>query len=521
MVSGVVVPPRLDLANEELVKSHVHAVWLGWVGLDLKDSIAEILDINQEDYPVLESISNQIKLSDSKLKACLGDCRAIMEQCEQDLAAAGWYSDQWLESVVRSSAKEFDNSFERWREMYKSANEQLVKSQEIVRTAHQKGLTKQEEEEADRLAQEARHQRDLLCNRVKSKDDSDFYPYRYLAAEGFLPGYNFPRLPVRAYIYRGDKKGIFLARPRFLAISEFGPRNIIYHEGRKYRVVRSLMPSSDPESRFLRAKLCKSCGTFHTGDDLSADICQQCGTGLDADNSEFLPGLFEMTSVATQSADRISCDEEERLRQGYDITTHFRFSQEDGKYRRSSAEVLSSENETLLTLTYGPSAHMWRINRRWRRSSATGFSLNMELGIWKTKQGDYEDTALDSGTTSVKSGVQILVRDTRNILVVKPSADNPLTEEQIANLQHVLQKSLCAVFQVDESEVATERLGLGENRSILFWEAAEGGVGVLLRLVDEPDAISRMALKALEICHFDPVTGDESDQNTECAPCLL
>ena len=31
-----------------------------------------------------------------------------------------------------------------------------------------------------------------------AREESDFYPYRYLASEGFLPGYNFPALPVRA-----------------------------------------------------------------------------------------------------------------------------------------------------------------------------------------------------------------------------------------------------------------------------------------------------------------------------------
>ncbi|MEK8170890.1 hypothetical protein NKH77_19030 [Streptomyces sp. M19] len=29
---------------------------------------------------------------------------------------------------------------------------------------------------------------------------SDFFPYRYFASEGFLPGYSFPRLPLAAYI---------------------------------------------------------------------------------------------------------------------------------------------------------------------------------------------------------------------------------------------------------------------------------------------------------------------------------
>ena len=55
---------------------------------------------------------------------------------------------------------------------------------------------------------------------------SDFYAYRYLASEGFLPGYNFPRLPLLAYIpARREKVGrdSFLSRPRFLGLSEFGP----------------------------------------------------------------------------------------------------------------------------------------------------------------------------------------------------------------------------------------------------------------------------------------------------------
>ena len=69
---------------------------------------------------------------------------------------------------------------------------------------------------------------------------SDFYPYRYLASEGFLPGYNFPALPVRAWVPRED--GEFIPRPRFLALREFGPNNIVYHEGAKWEVVTFQSP---------------------------------------------------------------------------------------------------------------------------------------------------------------------------------------------------------------------------------------------------------------------------------------
>jgi hypothetical protein len=71
--------------------------------------------------------------------------------------------------------------------------------------------------------------------------EGDFYSYRYFAAEGFLPGYNFPRLPLSAYVpgRRGAQgRDEFVSRPRFLAISEFGPRALIYHEGARYRVYK-------------------------------------------------------------------------------------------------------------------------------------------------------------------------------------------------------------------------------------------------------------------------------------------
>src|SRR6202012_4074692 len=84
-----------------------------------------------------------------------------------------------------------------------------------------------------------------LLERGTDSGGSDFYTYRYLATEGFLPGYNFPRLPLYAYIpsvIGGNSKAAYLQRARFLAISEFGPRSLIYHEGRGYRVTKAKLP---------------------------------------------------------------------------------------------------------------------------------------------------------------------------------------------------------------------------------------------------------------------------------------
>ena len=87
---------------------------------------------------------------------------------------------------------------------------------------------------------------------------SDFYSYRYLASEGFLPGYNFPRLPLMAYIPGRNPKvarETFLSRPRFLGLSEFGPQSIIYHEGSTYRVKRAILTIRDEGTVTAAAKL--------------------------------------------------------------------------------------------------------------------------------------------------------------------------------------------------------------------------------------------------------------------------
>ena len=52
MVAGNVRPPRLDLANESLVRAHLHAVWLAQVRLPLGESIEQTVDTDNPDLPL-------------------------------------------------------------------------------------------------------------------------------------------------------------------------------------------------------------------------------------------------------------------------------------------------------------------------------------------------------------------------------------------------------------------------------------------------------------------------------------
>jgi ATP-dependent helicase YprA (DUF1998 family) len=48
MVMGAVTPPRLELANEDLIRAHVHAIWLAETGLSLGSSLRDVLEVDGE-----------------------------------------------------------------------------------------------------------------------------------------------------------------------------------------------------------------------------------------------------------------------------------------------------------------------------------------------------------------------------------------------------------------------------------------------------------------------------------------
>jgi hypothetical protein len=78
----------------------------------------------------------------------------------------------------------------------------------------------------------------------------------------------------------------------------------------------------------------------------------------------------------------------------------------------------------------------------------------------------------------------------------------------LTTLQHALLRGIEAVFQLEEGELLAEPMPQRDARTgFLFYEAAEGGAGVLTRLVAEPERLAEVAKNALEIMHFDLSNG--------------
>ena len=97
-----------------------------------------------------------------------------------------------------------------------------------------------------------------------------------------------------------------------------------------------------------------------------------------------------------------------------------------------------------------------------------------------------------------------IVRDHKNALLFRFSDPLAYAPETIATVQHAIMRGIEVVFQLEEGEILGEPLpSRSQRNAILIYEAAEGGAGVLARLVEDQDALFRVVKNAIDICHFD------------------
>jgi Lhr-like helicase/very-short-patch-repair endonuclease len=508
IVAGSVRAPRLELGNEALLRAHIHAVWLAHVGLPLGNSIEEVIDTDRPDLPLRENPAGQIQLKDAAKNTV---CQRVLKALQSDkdaLKGTGWFDEDWVRSVVEEAPKDFDRAFDRWRELYRAALSQL----QAAREQEDRARTREEQEEARAKQEEARRQLNLLLQIGVAREEGDFYPYRYLASEGFLPGYNFPALPVRAWVPRGDK-GEYIARPRALAIYEFAPNNFIYHEGAKWEVVGFQAPPGGLEARRSKKRFCYNCGTFCTTD---LDLCPVCKSRFDGENS-LIATLLDMPNVRTRRRERITADEEERRRRGYHIEVFYQFPPKGQGTGLLEADVCY-EGTPLLHLLHASAATVLHVNHGWRGTDYRGFIVDFDTGeIINPNDRAKPATPKARNPENVRLGVQT----TQNALLVRLTSPQLRDRFVEASLQYALQRGLEQAFQLEENELGAVRIGRDEHRAILFYEVAEGGSGVLRRLVEEPYALSEVAGQALKRCHFDGEVDTNPNCIAACYECLL
>lgn len=240
-------------------------------------------------------------------------------------------------------------------------------------------------------------------------------------------------------------------------------------------------------------------------------MCENCGVELGVPTY----GLMRLQTVFTRRRERISSDEEERRRAGFELQTSYRFSQHGSRPGRLDAEV-HDDDGVLARLSYGDTASVRITNRGRRRRkdpSDLGYFLDTVKGSWLSEKAaedsSPEDAALpDASKGAVVQKVIPYVEDTRNVVVFR--LNEQVAPEVATSLRYALERGIEAAFQLEDSELSSEELpDLSSQGRVLFTESSEGGAGVLRRLQAERDALATAAREALRIAHFDPDTGDD------------
>jgi hypothetical protein len=338
----------------------------------------------------------------------------------------------------------------------------------------------------------------LLAKGVSSAS-SDFYAYRYLATEGFLPGYNFPRLPLYAFV-DSDRGSAVLQRPRFLAIAEFGPNSLVYHEGKAFSCNRAKLPAgtrgSDNKLVTATMRCCNACGAAHSSETI--ERCIVCHEPLTEEGR--LSKLYRIENVDASPRSRITANDEDRQRRGFDLRTIFEWDP-----ARQESLLLKTVEGPLVALRYGPQTKLSRVNlglRRRAHKEHTGFDIDTISGRWLKNEAQGEDEGYVDSSAKRQSIVPV-VEDTKNALLLQFDRVIELDNSQMATLQHALVRAMETEHVLEAGELLGEPLPTKDDRrAILFYEASEGGAGVLKRLMNGPEHWRRLAEVALDLMHY-------------------
>jgi len=495
MVAGIVQAPRIDLSNEELIRSHINATVLSFLNAEeFKPSLIELIDISGGTYKLKKNIKAKYQdVIDSRFSEIKQLVLKIVSNI--DLKGIKWFNEAWIETQIRTVPDKLEDALLRWRKMYLDALRQMNEAHEIqispiIKDPEQKKL-------ASISYARAKDRKNLLENQSdKNKNStlSEFYTFRYLASEGFLPGYNFTRLPIRVFL-GGKDKNESISRARFIGLKEFGPNNLIYHNGAKFKVNR--ITPNDVSLELAEIKISKETNYAFLGKDEGKGKNQDpiTGTHFTASNIELHQNLLELEEAQSENTERISCMEEVRTSEGY--VTEMYLNTVDGLLDATKIK-LTVDGDELMKLFYAPAAKLILLNKKWKRGRDDGFDIGTKTGFFKTKKQLEKPNPED-----LPVNIMLYTYDTSDVLYVQPIKALGLTEEGVITMQYALEKAIEKHYNIEPVEIDARLMGSGENKNIMLYESAEGSIGVLKDIARNPAKLRELFLMAYEICGYD------------------
>jgi hypothetical protein len=321
-----------------------------------------------------------------------------------------------------------------------------------------------------------------------------------LAQEGFLPNYAFPLKNSSArLLYKGEETDI--SRDHAVAIREFAPLNTLYYGGLKY-VFQSVSREVDPNAS-APVLVCPDCEYIHKlrQGELKPSNCVNCGSVWDSVDEYRTMPFPKMRAI---KRNRITADEEDRLKGGYKIVHSYKPT--------SIAQIFEVNNNgsSICKITFERSAEMNHMNLGTNidfKDGKVGFMLDTVNLNW-IPQTRIEDYCKERNITQAQVNRNItLITDSKNDVITLQLIDPiPSDDESFGKtLGNAFVQAVCTVMNLDDSEInGLYQPIVGQNGKIVIFETSEGGTGTLAAIVKDHNLLKRIALKALEILHYDP-----------------
>ncbi|MBN1460819.1 MAG: DUF1998 domain-containing protein, partial [Armatimonadetes bacterium] len=530
MIAGAIAAPRFRLDNQALLVSHIHALVLETMGLlgaqRLPGRPEELVDQNQPEahYPLFEDWRTTYQNAiERNLDTIIS---AVESAFANEIASYPWFDRDLIESVVRDFVPGLDRAMDRWRTEYYRLDGERKAINATLGSEHVDASLSRRRDVVERKLQYMRDGR------------GDWYLYRYLGGEGFLPGYAFP--PQATILSFNDCEDE-LARDPEIALSEYAPGNFVYYRGERYAITHArprrrraadAAGNSEMVLDIERIQICPECQRAFIGQDEIGRARCECGADLTTVHGQ---NTMRMVDMFAQVRARITADEEERQRRGYTITTHYRAGGVQSQF------AVLSNSEEAFTMTLEHNGEIVRINQG--PPDADGnpqtFTLCRKCHAWLI--GD--DAAAKHVYTSQNQGecprhagpddLEPRLWLTTSIRSDLALFDIPLpdwvaperTMSFYVTMANTLLRALLVAFNLDEQELRGFVVPFPEDdaisgsipQRIVLYETTAGGSGVIASL-NEPGRLATMVARARELLHEgDPEGGCER----ACYACLL
>lgn len=361
LLAGKMYPPRLNLANEVMLKKHIRAATLTLLRM-MESSHPEVQEA------LKDSIKSEIKEylfnSDDALLEKIND----LEKLDSILLAHGPTLSQSLLAILPAHAIQFKNQSEKFvfikcvldsfTSDFKDVLGQMLKRSQWAKKCideineRQRVRTNITREEEKQRSFCQRYLKEMSTpSYLKDKNESmgiDTSLFGVLASEGFLPGYGLDEGQIKGFAdfqnYLPGAKNFTIARSKFSALREYVPGNLIYAHGHRFapKYIR-FQPNEDSIRQIVFDPVNEAVAVAGSGD-LSGD-----------GNSQSLVGIT-ISDVVMPYEGAISDEEEYRFRMSTAVYGTAESQHQGGKaYSCSDLELQFLKNQHFKLVNVGPS----------------------------------------------------------------------------------------------------------------------------------------------------------------------